>query len=485
MVDKASTLLMFGATGDLARRMLIPSLYGLDSDGLLPPDLRIIGTARTELDDNGFRERANDALKEYLPAGFYSEGIAKRFLPRLHYVSLDINDPQGFGRLASAIGDPCHGVAIFLSTAPSLFKPTIDGLEGAGLACPTVRMALEKPLGSDLESSREINDAVAAAFPENRTFRIDHYLGKETVQNLLALRFANSMFEPLWNSTHIEHVQITVAETIGLEGRGDYYDQAGALRDMVQNHMLQLLALVAMEPPSDFNATAVRDEKVKVLRSLRAITADDAEAVTVTGQYIRGAIDGETVPGYVEEVGHDSNTETFVALKTNIDNWRWKGVPFYLRTGKRMPMRDTEIFIQFRDVPFSIFASRGATTKPNKLIIGVQPEESIELRLMAKTPGLDRQGVRLREIPLDIGLANAFSEYRRRIAYERLLLDLIEGDPTLFVRRDEVEAQWIWIDRIRAAWAEKGITPRPYAAGTWGPSAAIALTERDGISWHE
>jgi glucose-6-phosphate 1-dehydrogenase len=485
MVEKASTLLMFGATGDLASRMLIPSLYGLDSDGLLPPDLRIIGTARTELDDNAFRERANDALKGHLPADFYSEGIAQRFLPRLHYVALDINDPEGFGKLASAIGDPCHGVAIFLSTAPSLFKPTIDGLEAAGLACPTVRMALEKPLGVDLESSREINDAVAAAFPENRTFRIDHYLGKETVQNLLALRFANSMFEPLWNSTHIEHVQITVAETIGLEGRGDYYDQAGALRDMVQNHMLQLLALVAMEPPSDFNATAVRDEKVKVFRSLRPITADDAEAVTVTGQYMRGAIDGETVPGYVEEVGHDSDTETFVALKANIDNWRWKGVPFYLRTGKRMPMRDTEIFIQFRDVPFSIFASRGATTKPNKLIIGVQPEESIELRLMSKTPGLDRQGVRLREIPLDIGLANAFSEYRRRIAYERLLLDLIEGDPTLFVRRDEVEAQWIWIDRIRAAWAEKGMTPRPYAAGTWGPSAAIALTERDGISWHE
>jgi len=485
MVSKASTLLLFGATGDLARRMLLPSLYGLDSDGLLPPDLRIIGTARTELDDSGFRVRADEALKEHLQPGFYSEGVAQRFLARLHYVPLDINDPAGFERLAKAVGDPCDGVAIFLSTAPSLFKPTIDGLQAAGLACPTVRMALEKPLGVDLESSREINDAVAAAFPEDRTFRIDHYLGKETVQNLLALRFANSMFEPLWNSTHIDHVQITVAETIGVEGRGDYYDQAGALRDMVQNHMLQLVALVAMEPPTDFNATAVRDEKVKVLRALRPITAADVEANTVTGQYTRGAIDGEPVPGYAEEIGHDSNTETFVALKADIDNWRWKGVPFYLRTGKRMPMRDTEIFIQFRDVPYSIFASRGATTKPNKLIIGLQPEESIELRLMSKTPGLDRQGVRLREIPLDIGLANAFSEYRRRIAYERLLLDLIEGDPTLFVRRDEVEAQWAWIDRIRAAWAEKGMTPRPYAAGTWGPTAAIALTERDGISWHE
>jgi glucose-6-phosphate 1-dehydrogenase len=485
MVNKATTLLMFGATGDLARRMLLPSLYGLDSDGLLPAELRIIGTARRELNDASFRQRANDALHEHLPQGFYSQGIAERFLERLHYVPVDVTESADFERLAGSIGDPCHGVAIFLSTAPSLFKPVIDGLQAAGLACPTVRMALEKPLGSDLESSRDINDAVAAAFPEDRTFRIDHYLGKETVQNLLALRFANSLFEPLWNSTHIEHVQITVAETIGLAGRGDYYDQAGALRDMVQNHMLQLLALVAMEPPTDFNAGAVRDEKVKVLRSLRPIGPADAEAVTVSGQYTRGAIDGEPVPGYVDEIGHESATETFVALKAHVDNWRWKGVPFYLRTGKRMPIRDTEIFIQFRDVPYSIFASRGATTKPNKLIIGLQPEESIELRLMAKTPGLDRQGVRLREIPLDIGLANAFSEYRRRIAYERLLLDLIEGDPTLFVRRDEVEAQWAWIDRIRAAWAQQGMTPRAYAAGTWGPSAAIALTERDGVTWHE
>ncbi|MES2119341.1 MAG: glucose-6-phosphate dehydrogenase [Pseudomonadota bacterium] len=485
MTAKSSTLLLFGATGDLSRRMLLPSLYGLDSDGLLPDELRIVGTARTELDDAAFRERAEAALREHLPEGFYQEGVAKRFLARLHYVPVDIQKPAGFERLAETIGDPCHGLAIFLSTAPSLFKPTIDGLAAAGLACPTVQMALEKPLGSDLESSREINDAVASAFPEDRTFRIDHYLGKETVQNLLALRFANSMFEPLWNNAHIDHVQITVAETIGLEGRGDYYDTSGALRDMVQNHMLQLLALVAMEPPADFNATAVRDEKVKVLRALRRITAEDAEANTVIGQYARGAIDGEAAPGYAEEIGHPSTTETFVAIKAHVDNWRWKGVPFYLRTGKCMPQRDTEIYIQFRDVPYSIFASRGATTRPNKLIIGLQPEETISMFLMSKTPGLDRQGVRLREIPLDIGLANAFSEYRRRIAYERLLLDLIEGDPTLFVRRDEVEAQWSWIDGIRAAWAERGMTPRPYPAGTWGPTAAIALAERDGISWHE
>jgi glucose-6-phosphate 1-dehydrogenase len=485
MADRISTLVLFGATGDLARRMLLPSLYGLDSDGLLPEGLRIIGTARTDLDDAGFRERADAALQQYLPQGFYSTGVAERFLSRLHYVSIDITQPAGFERLAETIGDPCDGVAIFLSTAPSLFKPTIDGLAAAGLACPTVRMALEKPLGTDLATSREVNDAVAAHFPEERTFRIDHYLGKETVQNLIALRFANLLFEPLWNSAHIDHIQITVAETVGLEGRAEFYEGAGALRDMVQNHMLQLLALVAMEPPGDFNATAVRDEKVKVLRALRPITAADVEASSVTGQYTRGAIDGQPVPGYAEELGHNSGTETFVALKAHIDNWRWKGVPFYLRTGKRMPHRDTEIYIQFKDVPYSIFASRGATTRPNKLLIGLQPEETISLTLMSKTPGLDRGGVRLREIPLDIGLANAFSEYRRRIAYERLLLDLIEGDPTLFVRRDEVEAQWTWIDQIRAAWAEKGVTPRSYAAGTWGPSAAIALTERDGISWHE
>src|SRR6476646_7269673 len=281
MADRISTLVMFGATGDLARRMLLPSLYGLDSDGLLPDDLKIVGTARTALDDAAFRERAAEALQEHLPEGFYSEGIAERFLSRLHYVPIDITDQGSFSKLAERIGDPCHGVGIFLSTAPSLFKPTIDGLAAAGLACATVRMALEKPLGTDLESSREINDAVHAHFPEDRTFRIDHYLGKETVQNLIALRFANLMFEPLCNSANIDNIQITVAETFGIEGR-EYYDQAGALRDMVQNHMLQLLALVAMEPPGDLNATAVRDEKVKVLRALRPITADDVEQMTVT-----------------------------------------------------------------------------------------------------------------------------------------------------------------------------------------------------------
>ncbi|HYI42294.1 MAG TPA: glucose-6-phosphate dehydrogenase [Sphingomicrobium sp.] len=485
MTGKVGTLLLFGATGDLSRRMLLPSLYGLDADGLLPEGLRIVGTARTALDDDSFRAKAREALSEHLAAGFFDMAIAERFLKRLHYVPLDISNADGFTRLAGQVGDTGSGVAIFLSTAPSLFKPTIDGLAAAGLACGTVRMALEKPLGTDLPSSREINDAVASAFPEERTFRIDHYLGKETVQNLLALRFGNLLFEPLWNAAHIDHVQITIAETVGLEGRADYYESSGAVRDMVQNHMLQLLALVAMEPPTSFDATAVRDEKVKVLRSLRRLTPETIQDHSVTGQYGRGAIDGATVPGYAEELGRESGVETFVALKAHIDNWRWKGVPFYLRTGKRMPERRTEIFIQFKSVPHSIFAGRGATSQPNKLVIGLQPEETIRLLMMAKTPGLDRAGIRLREVPLDLGLANAFADHRRRIAYERLLLDLIEGDPTLFVRRDEVEAQWEWIDAIRSSWTEAQMTPRPYAAGTWGPSSAVALTERDGVSWND
>ena len=483
-IDKVSQLLLFGATGDLSRRMLLPSLYGLDADGLLPADLSIVATARSEMDDATFRASAIEALSEHVAADFFDRAKADAFVGRLTYVALDATQPAGFARLADKV-DPAKGLAIFLSTAPSLFKATIDGLAAAGLSGDRVRLALEKPLGSDLASSRQINDAVAAAFPEERTFRIDHYLGKETVQNLLALRFANSLFEPLWNSAHIDHVQISVAETIGLEGRGDYYDGAGALRDMVQNHMLQLLALVAMEPPADFDATSVRDEKVKVLRSLRPIGADDVAGHAVTGQYGGGAVDRAPVQGYADELGRASDTETFVALKAHVDNWRWAGVPFYLRTGKRMATRKTEIFIQFNCVPHSMFARRGAKTRANKLIISIQPEENIRLMVMAKTPGLDRDGIRLREVPLDIDMPNAFADKRRRIAYERLLLDLIEGDPTLFVRRDEVEAQWQWIDGVRAAWAEAGARPQDYGAGSWGPSAAIALTERDGVHWHD
>ena len=479
MSFSADRLLLFGATGDLAQRMLLPSLCALHDDGLVAEDLVIVGTARSELDDEGYRAFAKAALEKFLPE-FRREAIPG-FLARLRYQALDANQTDQFAALAAKVGTPRAGLAIFLSTAPSLFEPTIAGLKASGLAGETSRIGLEKPLGTSLETSRQINDAVARAFPEERTFRIDHYLGKETVQNLLALRFANILFEPLWNAAHIDHVQITVAETVGLESRVGYYDGSGAMRDMVQNHMLQLLALVAMEPPASFDATPVRDEKVKVLRALRLIAPDEV----VTGQYGAGAVGGQAVPAYAEELGKSSETETFVAIKAHVDNWRWKGVPFYLRTGKRLPERVTEIIVQFRHVPHSIFAGKGAKTEANRLVIGIQPEENITLSLMAKIPGLDRDGIRLRSVPLDIRMSDAFAGSTKRIAYERLLLDLIEGDQTLFVRRDEVEAQWDWIDGIRASWVEHGLTPRSYMAGSWGPNAAIALAERDGVHWHE
>lgn len=485
MTDRSQALILFGATGDLARRMLLPSLFALHADGLVGQKLRIVGTARSAMDDAAYRALAGKALAEFLPADRKDEAAIESFLERLAYQPLDASTIEGFDALAAKVGDISGGLAIFLSTAPALFGPTIRGLQSAGLAADNVRIGLEKPLGNDLESSREINDAVAAAFPEARTFRIDHYLGKETVQNLMALRFANMLFEPLWNAQGIEHVQITVSETVGLEGRVGFYDDTGALRDMVQNHMLQLLALTAMEPPADFDATAIRDEKVKVLRCLRPIDQSTVQSHSVIGQYQAGAVNGQAVKGYVDELGKPSDTETFVALKAHIDNWRWQGVPFYLRTGKRLPARSSEIIIQFRAVPHSIFARRGGRLDANTMVIKLQPEESIRLLVMAKVPGLDKDGIRLSEVPLDLSLTSAFAGYRRRIAYERLLLDLIEGDPTLFVRRDEVEAQWQWIDAIRDGWAANGMTPKPYGAGSWGPSAAIALTERDGVSWHD
>lgn len=485
MRDPVGKLLLFGATGDLAQRMLLPSLYGLHADGLLPEGLTITGTARSDHDDASYRKFAKHALDEFLPEDRKDEKAVKSFLERVGYQPLDATDLGHYNLLSKKVGDVSGGLAIFLSTAPSLFEPVIRGLESAGLAGDTVRIGLEKPLGYDLASSREINDTVASAFPENRTFRIDHYLGKETVQNILALRFGNSFFEPVWNAQGIDNVQITISETVGLEDRAGYYDTAGALRDMVANHMLQLLALIAMEPPARFDGTAIRDEKAKVFRSLRKIKPEEAPLVTVTGQYTKGAVNGEIVKGYIDELGKPSTTETFVAIKAHVDNWRWQGVPFYLRTGKRMPNRHSEIAIQFKAVPHSMFASRGGLLQPNMLVIRLQPEEYVQLLVMAKEPGLDRDGIRLREVPLNLSLDAEFAGTRRRIAYERLLLDLIEGDPTLFVRRDEVEAQWEWIDAIRAGWVANDVKPKSYGAGTWGPSAAIALTERDGVTWQD
>jgi len=485
MRQSAGKLLLFGATGDLSQRMLLPSLYGLHADGLLPEGLTITCTARSDYDDAGFREFARQALDHFVPADRKDDSAVGSFLDRVFYQPLDASKTDGFAALAEKLGDISNGLAIFLSTAPSLFGPTIKGLESAGLTGDNVRIGLEKPLGVDLASSRVVNDIVAEAFPEDRTFRIDHYLGKETVQNILALRFGNSLFEPVWNAQGIEHVQITVSETVGLEGRAGYYNDVGALRDMVQNHMLQLLALIAMEPPARFDGTSVRDEKVKVLRSLRPIAGADVPNLTVTGQYGGGAVKGEIVRSYDTDLEKPSDTETFVAIKAHVDNWRWHGVPFYLRTGKRLAERRSEIVITFKPVPHSIFEDRGGALKPNVLVIRLQPEEYIQLLVMAKEPGLDRDGIHLKEVPLNLSLEHEFAGSRRRIAYERLFLDLIEGDPTLFVRRDEVEAQWAWIDAIREGWKTGSVKPKPYASGSWGPSAAIALTERDGVTWNE
>ena len=478
-------LLLFGATGDLAKRMLLPSLFNLHTDGLLPDDLQIIGSARGDLDDTAYRDLAAKALDEFLSDDRKDEAAIKSFVDRLGFQPADLSDPNSFRPLADKVGDISGGLAIYLSTAPSLFESAVEGLQKVKLTGDTVRIALEKPLGYDLASSKEINDTVARAFPEERIFRIDHYLGKETVQNILALRFGNSFFEPVWNTHGVDNVQITISETVGLEDRAGYYDGAGALRDMVANHILQLVALIAMEPPARYDMTAVRDEKAKVFRSLRLIKPEDAPKDTVIGQYTGGAVKGEIVKGYDEELGKDSNTETFVAIKAHIDNWRWQGVPFYLRTGKRMPTRRSEIAIQFKPVPHSMFSGRGGLLQPNVLVIRLQPEEYIQLLVMAKEPGLDRDGVRLREVPLNLSLDAEFAGTRRRIAYERLLLDLVEGDQTLFVRRDEVEAQWTWIDAIRAGWLANGTKPKHYSAGNWGPAASIALTERDGVTWQD
>ena len=477
-------MLLFGATGDLAQRMLLPSLYNLHADGLLSPELRIICTSRSDYSDESYRQFAREALDKFLSADRHDDGAYRTFLERLSYVPVDVSSPDAFEALKEKVGGVEQGLAVFLSTSPSLFESVVTGLERVGLAGPTVRVGLEKPLGHDLPSSIEINDAVAAAFPEERTFRFDHYLGKETVQNILALRFGNMLFEPIWNARGIDNVQITIAETVGLEQRAGYYDETGALRDMVQNHILQLLSLIAMEPPTQFDGTAIRDEKVKVLRSLRLMTPDNVKGCVVAGQYGSGASGGEIVKSYVDELGKPSDTETFVAVKAHIDNWRWQGVPFYLRTGKRMATRRSEIAIQFKPVPHSMFASRGGQLQNNVMVIRLQPEEYIQLLVMAKEPGLDRDGIRLREVPLDLSLDKEFRE-RRRIAYERLLLDLIEGDQTLFVRRDEVETQWRFIDAIRAGWAANGTRPKSYPSGSWGPSSAVALTERDGVTWQD
>ena len=483
----ASLLTIFGATGDLARRMLLPSLYSLQAEQLLPANLRILGTARSELDREGFANLVSASIAERIPAAERNDAALRGVLDRLDYAAASVDDDASMAALAAKVQALRDGDVLYhMSTAPKFYGPACAALAAHGVAGAGTRVMLEKPIGKDLASAIAINDSVAMSFDEERVYRVDHYLGKEGVQNLIALRFGNALFEPLWNARHIEQVQITVGETVGVEGRGDYYDDSGALRDMLQNHLLQLLCLVAMEPPAKFDPTAVRNEKIKVLRSLRPIGREQVAHESVAGQYTAGAIDGVAVPGYADELGRSSRTETFVALRAHVDNWRWSGVPFYLRTGKRLPSRSTEIYIQFRKVPYSIFGGRAAgDMRPNGLLIRLQPEERIELDLMSKAPGLDRSGLRLAQVALDLDFHEEFASARKRIAYERLYLDAIEGNGTLFVRRDETEAAWQWVDAIAEGWRAAGITPKPYPAGTWGPGAAVSLTERHGHGWRE
>jgi glucose-6-phosphate 1-dehydrogenase len=480
---RADLLVLFGGAGDLARRMLLPSLYFLDFDGFLDDGFRIVACARSEHSREAFLDlvRADLAAR---PEGL-DETVWARFAARLYYEAVDATSVKGLESLKPHLQGAKRPI-FYLAISPSLYSKVCAALAAAGFATEESRIVLEKPIGRDLESSRVINAAVGAVFDESRIFRIDHYLGKETVQNLIALRFANTLFEPLWNNLTIDHVQITVAETEGVGDRWPYYDEYGALRDMLQNHMLQLLCLVAMEPPSDMEPDSVRNEKVKVLRSLRPFTRAEAQKESVRGQYAAGVVGGQAVTAYEKERGKHSDTETFVALRADIDNWRWAGVPFFLRTGKRMPERRTQIAIQFKPVPHSIFGDAASDDlTANRLVIDLQPDEDIELLLMNKAPGITAGGLRLQSLPLSLSLLSTYEGpgARRRIAYERLLLDVIAGNSTLFVRRDEVEAAWRWVDGVAEAWRQAGMAPKPYAAGSWGPAGAFALIERYERAW--
>ncbi|MCI5078415.1 glucose-6-phosphate dehydrogenase [Oricola sp.] len=475
--------IVFGGTGDLAERKLLPALYHRQVDGQIIDTSCIIGASRTEMSDDDYRNFAHEALKRFVKEPLDDEEVGK-FLEKLRYVAVDAKSDKGWDELKSRLSDdPLRKRACYLAVGPSLFGDFATRLRDHGLITPETRIVVEKPIGRDLASARTLNDTLGEVFTEDQIFRIDHYLGKETVQNLMALRFANTLYEPLWNSAHIDHVQITVAESVGLEGRAGYYDKAGALRDMVQNHLLQLLCLVAMEPPSSMDANAVRDEKLKVLRSLAPIDGSNVEQMTVRGQYASGASNGGPVKGYLEELeGGASNTETFVALKAEIGNWRWAGVPFYMRTGKRLAKRVSEIVISFKPVPHSIFGSPAGRMIANQLVIRLQPDEGVKQWMMIKDPGPG--GMRLRHVPLDMSFAESFG-VRNPDAYERLILDVIRGNQTLFQRRDEVEAAWKWVDPILKAWEEVDQPVRQYTSGTWGPSASIALIERDGRTWYE
>lgn len=475
---------VFGGTGDLAVRKLLPALYLRDRDGQLPAQTRIIAASRAGLDVSGYRDKVRGELGRFVSAGALDEHTLERFLGRLHYASIDFADAGDWDQLTTLLSSDTDTVRVFyLACAPSLFGPISTHLAAHHLVDRSSRVVLEKPIGHDLASARAINDAVGAVFDESQIFRIDHYLGKESVQNLLVTRFANTFLEPLWNSSWIDHVQITVSESLGVGTRGGYYDASGALRDMIQNHLLQVLCLVAMEPPTYVDRETVRDEKLKVLQALKPMTSDDVAQFAVAGQYDAGLVDGAAVAGYKDDVENpDSRTETFAAVKAEVRNWRWSGVPFYLRTGKRMEQRRSEVVIQFKPVPHPMFPGSDGTSEPNKLVIQLQPEEGMRLHMTAKEPGPG--GIRLKPVSLDLNYTEAFQRPSPD-AYERLLMDVVRGNPTLFMRRDEVEAAWAWVEPILVGWRESERGPRRYPAGTNGPTDATTLIERDGRTWHE
>ncbi len=476
-------MLLFGGTGDLVTRKLLPALYRRYSEGQVSEESRIYGIARSALTRANYIAQAEAACRDFLGDEF-DESKWADFSRSLDYARVDAGTPADFAALGGSLAGRSGFVRVFFfSTASTLFARISENLAAAGLVTHLSRVVLEKPLGNDVASAELINHHVGMIFSESQIYRIDHYLGKEAVQNLMALRFGNALFEPLWRRGLIKHVQITVAEELGVERRGQFYDNTGALRDMVQNHLLQLLCIMAMEPPASSDPDAVRDEKLKVLRALRPVRDRGVLTKTVRGQYRAGSVRGLAVPGYLDEadIAPDSTTETFVALKVEIDTWRWAGVPFYLRTGKRLQDRLTELVVTFDDVPHPIFEKPPTSEAANLLVIRLQPDESITLTILAKNPG---EGMRLRPVSLGLDLGETFKT-RSLDAYERLLMDTVKGNLTLFMRRDELDAAWRWIDPIIAGWHEYDEKPKSYIAGSWGPSAASALIGRDGFEWHD
>jgi glucose-6-phosphate 1-dehydrogenase len=494
-LSEACSIVIFGASGDLTARKLIPALYHLCKDKQMPPDFRILGVARREKTDASWRQELRQALDEFSRTQPVEDAVWEDFSQHIVYCQGDLADPAAYAKLErqlSAFGSPplCRNILFYLAVMPSQFAGIVEQVHLAGLLRPDdeagwQRIVVEKPFGHDLDSALQLNTELTRYAREQRVFRIDHYLGKETVQNILMFRFSNSIFERLWNRDSVEHVQITVAEKEGVGQRGGYYEEAGALRDMVQNHLLQVLSLVAMEPPVSLDAEAIRDEKVKLLKSIRPFAAQDVARQVVRGQYFAGLVDGQLHPGYRQEprVKSDSNVETYVAVKLFIDSWRWSGVPFYLRTGKGLPSSVSEVRIQFRPTPYVLFAAQcGQRLDSNSLALRLQPDEGISLRFNGKVPGTS---VAVRPVRMQFSYDAEFGAYTPE-AYERLLLEAMAGDATLFIRRDEVETAWRFVDAIQASWADKPLTNREfYSVGTWGPVAADDLLAQSGHVWHE